>query len=77
MKKVYMSDIEGPMSSRGRLIVRWKDRVKRKCMKVTDRKGRIELTRRECLDRERWKLFYSDHPIGGRFLRERDVRNYR
>ena len=49
-----MSEIEGS-SKRG---VNCKDRVN-DCMheRGADREGRLGQARRECLDRERWKLF--------------------
>ncbi len=34
----------------------------------------LEHARRECLDRERWRLFCCGHPFGGRSQRERGVR---
>ena len=40
-------------------------------------RGRIELARRECLDRERWRLFCCGHLLEAGFQRERDVKNYR
>ena len=45
--------------------------------RVADRGGGIELARRECLDRERWRFFYCGHLSGRRFWRERDVRNFK
>ena len=53
-----MSEIAGPR--RGRPVVRWKDKFK-ECMYeiVADRGGGIELARKECLDRERWRLFWG------------------
>ena len=49
-KKVYASEVEGPRR-RGRPIVGWKDTVKEHMYeRVADRRGRIELVKRECLD---------------------------
>ena len=65
VKKMYVSETEGPR--RRRPVVRWKDRVKEYMHeRVADREG-IELARKECLDRERWRLFCHGHPLGGRF----------
>ena len=37
---------------------------------VADRSGGIELARKECVDRERWRLFYHGHPLAEHFYRE-------
>ena len=42
-----------------------------------DREGGFEQARRECLDKEKWRLFCPGHPLGGRLRRERGARNYR
>ena len=56
VKKVYVSEIEGPRR-RGKPVARWKDRVKEYMHERVAGRGRgIELVRRECVDRERWKL---------------------
>ena len=61
-----------------RAVVRWKNRMNQYMHEnVADSGGVIVLARRECLDRERWKLFYHGHPLGGRFWMEQVVRNYR
>ncbi len=45
---------------------RWEDRVKEyMCKRGTIRMGRIEQARRECLDRERWRLFCCGDVHGG------------
>ncbi len=65
VKKVYVSEIEGP-SRIGKSLGRWKDRVKEYISGRSDtRGGGLEQARRESLDRERWMLFYCDHPLGG------------
>ena len=47
-----MSEIVGPRR-RGREVVRWKGKVKEYMYeRVADREGKIELTKRECLNRE-------------------------
>ncbi len=73
VKKVYMSESVGP-SSRGRPPGRWRDRVKEHMYeRGATRGGGLGQARRECLDRERWKLFCRDHLLGGGSWRERDV----
>ena len=68
VKQVYVSESECPRR-RGRLVVRWKDRVKEYMHEtVADRGGGIELARRECVDRVRWRLFCCSHPLEGMFL---------
>ncbi len=62
-------------SSRGRPAGRWRDRVKEyMCERGAARGGRLDQARRECLDRERWRLFCRGHTLGGRSWRERGVR---
>ena len=73
MKKVYVSEIEGP-SRRGRPVVRWKDLVKEYMHEIGTG---LEQARMECLDRDRWRLYYCGHPLGGRYVRERSIRDYR
>ncbi len=61
VKKVYMSESVGP-SSRGRPPVRCRDRVKEyMCERGATRGRGLDQGRRECLDRERWRLFCHDH----------------
>ncbi len=64
VKKVYVSEIEGP-GRRGRSLGRWKNRVKQ-CMSESGatRGGVLEQARRDCLDRERWRLFCRGHRLG-------------
>ncbi len=70
VKRVYMSERVGP-NSRGRPIVRWRDRVKEyMCERSAIRGGGLDQARRECLDRERWRFFCWGHPLGGRSRRE-------
>ncbi len=55
VNKVYMSESVGP-NSRGRPLGRWRDRVKEyMCERGATRRGGLDQTRRECLDRERWR----------------------
>ena len=50
-------------SRRGRPMGRWKDMVKvHVCESSADRGRGIEQPRRECIDRERWRLLCCDHP---------------
>ncbi len=52
-----MSKSVGP-NSRGRPPGRWSDVVKEyMCERGPTRGVRLDQTRRECLDRERWRLF--------------------
>ncbi len=75
VKKVYLIEIEGP-GKRGRPLGRWKDRVKEYMSeRSATRGGGLEQARRECLDRERWRLFCCGHPLGGRSRTERGVRD--
>ncbi len=74
VKKVYVSESVGP-SSRGRPLGRWRDRVKEyKCERGATRGGGLDQAKRECLDRERWRLFCRGHPLGECSRRERGVR---
>ena len=74
VKKVYMSELEGT-GRRGRPLGRWKDRVKEYLNERGVRGVRgLEQARRECMDRERWRLFCRGHPLGGCSRRERGVR---
>ncbi len=67
MKKVYVSEIENP-SRIGRPLGRWKDRVMEYMSeRGSNRGGGLKQARRECLDRERWRLFCYGHPLGGTF----------
>ncbi len=68
-----MSERVGP-NSRGRPPGRWRDRgrkyIEYMCERGTTRKGGLDQAKRECLDRERWRLFCRGHHLG----RERGVR---
>ncbi len=63
--RMYVSEIEGG-NVRRRPPVKWRDRVQEY---VRERgKGSLrnfEQARRECQDRERWKLFCHGHPLVG------------
>ncbi len=60
-----MSEIEGG-SGRGRCPVKWRDRVQ-DCVRERGEGSlrNLEHARRECQDRERWKLFCHGHPLVG------------
>ncbi len=52
VRKVYLSET-AHLNSRGRLLGRWKDRVKEyKCERDATRGGWLEQAMKECLDRE-------------------------
>ncbi len=67
--KVYESELEGPYR-RGKPLARWKDRVEEY---LGERgiigRGVLE-ARRECQDREGWRLFCRGHPLRGRSWRK-------
>ncbi len=64
VKKVYMSESMGP-NNRGRSSGRWRDRVKEyMCGTGATRRGGLDQAKRECLDRERWRLFCCGHALG-------------
>ncbi len=63
VKKVYVSGGVGP-SSRGKPPGRWRDKVKEyMCERGATKWGGLDQARRECLDRERWRLFCCGHPL--------------
>ncbi len=65
IRRVYMSEIEGG-NVRGRSPVKWRDRVQEYVRERGERSLRnLEEARRECQDRERWKLFCRGHPLVG------------
>ncbi len=58
-----MSEIEG-RNVRGRPPVKWRDRVQEYIGERDEGSLRnFEQARRECQDRERWKLFCRGHPL--------------
>ncbi len=70
VKKVYMSESVGS-NCRGRPPGRWRDRVKEyMCERDATRRGGLDQAKRECLDRERWRLFCCGHPLGEHSWRE-------
>ncbi len=64
-KRVYMREIKGG-NVRGRPPVKWRDRVQEYVRERGEGSLRnLEQARRECQDRERWKLFCNGHPLVG------------
>ncbi len=64
-RRVYMSEIVGG-NVRGRPPVKWRDRVQEYVRERGEGFLRnLEQSRRECQDRERWKLFCHGHPLVG------------
>ncbi len=63
--RVYVSEIEGG-NVRGRPPVKWRDRVQEYVRERGEGSLRnLEQARRECQERERWKLFCPGHPLVG------------
>ncbi len=64
-KRVYVSEIEGG-NVRGRPPVKWRDIVQEYVRERGEGSLRnLEQARRECQDRERWKLFCRGYPLVG------------
>ena len=64
VKNVCVSGGVGP-NSRGRPPGKWRDRIKEHmCEGGATRGVGLDQARRECLDRERWRLFCHGH-LGG------------
>ncbi len=61
--KVYLSSVEGT-NRRGRPLFRWEDRVRKYVNERVVRGNALDLARRECMDRERWRSFCHGHPLG-------------
>ncbi len=55
---------------RGRLLVRWEDRVKEYVNERGVRGNGLEWAGREYMDRERWRSVSHGRPLEGRFWRE-------
>ncbi len=72
VKKVYMSECEGP-KSRGRLLEDGGTVKEYMCERGASRWGGLDEARREHLDRERWRLFSCGHILGGCSWRERGI----
>ncbi len=55
---------EGHLGDGRMPLGRGKERVKEDmCGRGASRRGGLEQTKRECLDRERWRLFCRGHPL--------------
>ncbi len=64
-RRMYVSEIEEG-NVRGQPPVKWRDRVQEYVRESGERFLRnLEQARRECQDRERWKLFCCGHPLVG------------
>ncbi len=73
VKSAHEHDCESNL--RGKPLGRWKDRVKEYiCENGATREGGLDQGRRECMDRERWRLFCCGHPVGGRFWSHQGIR---
>ncbi len=70
---VYLSSIEGP-NRRGRPLERWEDKGKEYVSERGVSGNGLECTRRECMDREKWRSVCCGHPLGGCFGREVGIR---
>ncbi len=74
VKKVHVSESMDP-NTRGRPPGRWRDRLKGYiCERVATKVGELNQARRECWERERWRLFCLGHLLGGRSWRKQGVR---
>ncbi len=60
--KVYLSSVEST-NRRGRPIGRWEDRVRKYVSEIGVRGNAMEWARRECIDRERWRLSAMATPL--------------
>ncbi len=70
-RRVYVSEIEGE-HVKGRPSVKWRDRVQKYVRERGEGSLRnLEQARRECQDREKWKLFCCGHPLVGAPRRRR------
>ncbi len=71
-----MSEIEGG-NVRGQPPVKWSDRVQEYVrLRGEGSLRNLEQARRECQDRESWKLFCHGHPLVGMNLIEMTIINY-
>ncbi len=73
VKTVYVRESVGP-NRRGKSTGRWKDRVKEYMYERYYYRGRLDQARRECLDRERWRLLCRVHSLERNFQRECSIR---
>ncbi len=61
--KVYLGSVEGT-NRKGRLLGRWESKVKEYVSERGVRGNGLEWSRRECMDRERWRSVCHGHPLG-------------
>ncbi len=59
---------------RGRPLGRWKHRMEEYVSARGVRGNGLEWSRRECMDRERWRSICHGHPLWRHFQREQGVR---
>ncbi len=53
----------------------WEDGKVKHYVSEREKRGKgLEWTRRECMDRERWRSVCHGHPLEGRFQNEQSVR---
>ncbi len=64
VKKVYLSSVEGT-NRRGRPLGRWENRVKEYVSERGVGWHGLEWARKECMDGERWRSVFCDHPLWG------------
>ncbi len=61
---MYFSSVKG-LSRRERPSERWEARVNEYSSEREVMGNGLERVRRECMDRDRWRLFCCGHPLGG------------
>ncbi len=64
VKKLYLSSVEGP-NRRGKPLGRWEDMVKEFVSERGVRGNGLEWTRRDCMDKDRWRSVCHGHLLGG------------
>ncbi len=73
-KRIYMSMVD-VVETRGRPPVKWEDRALEYVRERGERRmRRLEHARRDCKDRNKWRLFCRGHPLTGGVLRNRHQR---
>ncbi len=70
-KRVYMSTVD-EVGARGRPPMKWGDRMLEHVRERGERRMKgLGNARRECKDRNKWRLFCCDHPLTGGVFRNR------
>ncbi len=65
INRVYMSMVD-MVGARGRPVVKCVDRMLEYVREMGERRMTgLQHARRECKDRNKWRLFYCGHPLGG------------